>query len=287
MGVSENLLFTLARYFYTHKGKKASNNKRPVKNMDDYDKLRYTNVGRIIDSAKRHNISLENKIIVDLGCKDGALSSGYIKFGAKKVTGIDIDAPMIDRANKLYASPNINFVLNTPNSIPIEDNYADLVVSFDVFEHIADPKTIVDELYRITKPGGEILIGTWSWYHPFAPHIRSTMPVPWAHVFFSEKTMLRTCRRVYLSDWYKPTLSDLNEKGEKISSKYTNESIPTDYLNKYFIKDFEKVFNESDFRCATELTPFNVSIARKTKFILKLPYLREFLAGYAWFILTK
>ena len=194
---------------------------------------------------------------------------------------------MIDRANELYASEHINFVLNTPDSIPLADDYADLVVSFDVFEHISDPKTIVNELYRIIKPGGQVLIGTWGWHHPFSPHLRSTMPVPWAHVLFGEKTMLKVCRRVYLSEWYKPTLSDLNEKGEKKPNKYTQESISSDYLNKYFIKDFEKVFSESKFEYRTDLTPFNHHIAKKTKFILRSSRLREFFSGYAWFILTK
>ncbi len=55
----------------------------------------------------------------------------------------------------------------------------DVVLCYDVFEHVSRPAAVLDECYRILKPGGKMLIGTWGWYHPFAPHLWSTMPVPW------------------------------------------------------------------------------------------------------------
>jgi hypothetical protein len=113
------------------------------------------------------------------------------------------------------------------------------------------------------------------------------MPVPWAHVVVSERTLLRACRRVYNSRWYVPTMYDFDENGERNTDKYAHESISGDYLNKLLIRDFEKVFSNAGFACATRLVPFGSKAARWTRVFLRVPWLREFFAGYVWFVLTK
>ena len=87
MNLSENLLLFLAKYFYKRKGNKSANIQSTIKNMDDYDRLRYSNVDRVLNAAKRNNIDIENKSIVDLGCKDGAISVGYLKKAQKMSPG--------------------------------------------------------------------------------------------------------------------------------------------------------------------------------------------------------
>jgi hypothetical protein len=113
------------------------------------------------------------------------------------------------------------------------------------------------------------------------------MPVPWAHLFFSERTLLRTCRRVYHSPWYEPTLYDLDEHGRKRSDAYSADAISTQYLNKYLIRDFERVFRESGLEWRVYLEPFGSKWARWTRLFLRVPYLRELFASYVWVVLRK
>ena len=169
----------------------------------------------------------------------------------------------------------------------MDDESIDVIISYDVFEHVSRPGPILAELRRLLRPGGRILIGTWSWKHPFAPHLWSVMPVPWAHVIFSEKTMLRVCRRVYHSPWYVPDMHDFDEDGSRLPDKFTNDSISTDYLNKYLLTDFEKAFRGAGFECTTHAVPFGSKYARWTSAFLGVPGLREFLSGYVWFVLEK
>src|SRR5262249_2905539 len=136
-------------------------------------------------------------------------------------------------------------------------------------------------------PGGKALIGTWSWWHPFAPHLWSVMPVPWAQVFFSERTILKVCRRVYHSAWYVPNMHDYDENGQRLADRYAHEAISTDYLNKYLIRDFEGALRASGFDYETHPVPFGSRYARWTRLCLRVPWLREFVAGYVWFVLTK
>jgi len=72
-----------------------------------------------------------------------------------------------------------------------------------------------------------MLIGTWEWHRPFAPHLWSTMPVPWAHLIVSERTLLRACRRVYHAAWYVPTFHDFDVDGSRKHDRYTEDRIST------------------------------------------------------------
>jgi len=132
-----------------------------------------------------------------------------------------------------------------------------------------------------------VLIGTWSWRHPFAPHLWAVMPVPWAHLLVSERTLLKACRRVYHAPWYSPNRHDFDAAGRRLPDKYTETAISRDYLNHYLISDFEQAFRAAGFSCRTETIPFGSRYARWTRPFTRVPWLREFLSGYVWFILNK
>ena len=113
------------------------------------------------------------------------------------------------------------------------------------------------------------------------------MPVPYAHVFFSEKTVLRTCKRVYESDWYQPTFHDFDDSGIRKKDKYDHEEIPTDYLNKYLVSDFEQTFRNSPLEYAMFPQPFGSRFASWSKAFLKTPWIKEYITGYLWAVLKK
>lgn len=55
---------------------------------------------------------------------------------------------------------SVNYVKADALILPFANNTYDLVFSFDVLEHVPDDKLFVKELYRVTKPGGQIIIST-------------------------------------------------------------------------------------------------------------------------------
>lgn len=288
MWISEQILYALAKALYRTEIAQSTEHKKALQSDDDCDAYRHAGLDAIVSRANDYGVSLDGKSVIDLGCNHGAVSVGYFDKGATSVIGVDIDASAIQRAQQLRTSAGVSFVLSTPEKIPLEDESSDLIISRCAFEHISNPAVVLKELYRILKPTGQILIGTNGWYHPFAPHLWATMPVPWAHVLFSERTILRVCRRVYLSSWYIPSpLLDFDPDGNMRTDKYLNEKISTDSLNKLLIRDFERIFKKTNFRCKTHLVPFGSKYARFTKAFLHFPYLREFLAGHTWFVLSK
>jgi ubiquinone/menaquinone biosynthesis C-methylase UbiE len=287
MWISEQILFWLARSMYRTEIAHSSEMKKALQQVDAFDTYRANETNRILKEMDRYCIPITGQTIMDFGCNDGAISAEYLCRGAKRVIGVDIDERSLQRARELHGDERLTFVQSTVSTIPLEDRSVDSIISYDVFEHVSQPGAILKELYRILTPGGKALIGTWSWGHPFAPHLWSTMPVPWAHVFFSEKTILRVCRRVYHSAWYIPNMHDYNEEGQKKADKFTHEAISTDYLNKYSIQDFERAFVVAGFDYKTYPVSFGSQYARWTRIFLPVPWLREFMAGYVWFVLIK
>jgi len=287
MELAETVLYKLAKKMSSGELAHSEEQKQALKSDENYASFRQTQIQQVTDKAAQYNVPLKGKVVLDLGCNDGTLTPGYLHHGARHVIGVDVDAKAIKHAQENYTSDKVEFHLSTIDGIPLPDNHVDSIVCFDVFEHVEKPAELLVEIHRILKPGGKMLIGTWGWHHPYAPHLWSTMPVPYAHVFFSERRMLRVCKRVYNSDWYSPTFHDFDKDGNRIPDKYSYEEIPTDYLNKYLVKDFERGFKESDLDYEMYPIPFGSKFASWTKVLLNVPWIREFVIGYLWVVLVK
>jgi SAM-dependent methyltransferase len=57
--------------------------------------------------------------------------------------------------------PNIIAVKNNENSVPLDSGIADLVFMIALHHELDNPSLILDEAYRMLKPGGKIFIVDW------------------------------------------------------------------------------------------------------------------------------
>ncbi len=287
MWVSEQILYLLAKLLYRTEAAHSREMKQALSSIEENNKYRSGQFHRILSAAEKYGVEVNDKTVLDLGCNDGAITSGYADL-VRKVVGVDIDEQAIRRAEQRFRSEKISFCVGQTTSIPMPNNAFNVVICYNVFEHVSQPDAILAECHRLLKPGGKMLIGTWGWYHPYAPHLWAAMPVPWAHVVFSERTVLRACHRVYQSSWYVPNMHDLDESGRKKEDKYLEEAISRDYLNKLLIRDFKTVFASSPFFDFTiHPQSFGSKFACWTKVFLTMPWLREFITAYIWVVLEK
>ena len=93
--------------------------------------------------------------VVDLGCGTGdycQLFDSLVSY-----TGIDNSSGMIEKAASLY--PKRKFLIEDVENTSLPDNYADCVLAIGLFEYLENPKNLVAEIRRITKPGGQIICG--------------------------------------------------------------------------------------------------------------------------------
>lgn len=110
---------------------------------------------KIGDSHLRGN---DNISIIDIGCGGGLISVPLHKLGAK-VTGLDANKHNIEAASK-YAKKNklgIEFINSTAEE---HKGKYDVVLCLEVIEHVANPEEFVQNLTRLVKDGGMIILST-------------------------------------------------------------------------------------------------------------------------------
>jgi 2-polyprenyl-3-methyl-5-hydroxy-6-metoxy-1,4-benzoquinol methylase len=102
---------------------------------------------------------VKGKTILDIACGTG-YGSFLMADAAKKIFAVDIDQRTIDYAKKNFFSKNIEYSVGSATEIPMPDNMAEVVVSFETIEHINDYKKFLSEVKRVLKPGGLLVIST-------------------------------------------------------------------------------------------------------------------------------
>ena len=139
---------------------------------DKYDQWFKTPIGRLV---KRYEARLlldfleprKGELILDAGCGSGVFTKDVLLSGSG-VIGMDISKPMLDWALDTLADDGFRGVLGDMRQLPFADNTFDKVVSVTAIEFLADAKTAVKELFRVTKSGGLIVITTLNSLSPWA-----------------------------------------------------------------------------------------------------------------------
>jgi len=97
--------------------------------------------------------------ILDAGCGTGVFTDDILEHGAS-VFGIDISLPMITRAEEKLEGCRFFPALGTMICLPFAENTFDKAVSITALEFIEDGRKAVEELFRVTKKGGTVLVAT-------------------------------------------------------------------------------------------------------------------------------
>jgi SAM-dependent methyltransferase len=94
--------------------------------------------------------------LVDLGCSNGLMTKFYGE-SFKEVIGLDIDAPGIAFAQANNTAPNIRYELTDGMNTGLSDASIDVVTCTHVYEHVPDATRLLDEIYRVLRPGSACL----------------------------------------------------------------------------------------------------------------------------------
>lgn len=163
--------------------------------------------------------------ILDVGCGIGGATrrlASKCVGGESRVTGITLSQKQADRATALAKAQgvsNAEFKVMDALNMTFPDNSFDMVWACESGEHMPDKKRYVEEMVRVLKPGGTLVIATWCQRHAppeLTAEEKSKLQFlydEWAHPYFisikdycalAEDTGAMT--NIDMDDWTKQTI---------------------------------------------------------------------------------
>jgi len=139
---------------------------------DRYDRWFETPIGVLVKKYE-NELLLEllqpgpQEMILDVGCGTGVFTIDILGFGPR-ITGLDISYPMLKRAEMKAKGYPFRAVAGDMRFLPFGDGCFDKVVSMTALEFIADGQAAVEDLFRVTKKGGAVVVTTLNSLSPWA-----------------------------------------------------------------------------------------------------------------------
>ena len=131
----------------------------------DYAGWRATRLGRITEAVEREAIleicgPLRGASVLDVGCGEGAYALELARRGAR-ATGIDLSRAALARAvvNAHAANLPVAFAAGDAQRLPFAGARFDLVVSVTSLCFVTSPADAVQEMGRVLRGGGRLVIG--------------------------------------------------------------------------------------------------------------------------------
>lgn len=183
---------------------------------------------------------IKNKHLLDIGASPhGYALESTLRLQVASYTGIGlgigdtIEVQDHERVGKLM---HMN-----AEDLEFETDTFDLMITLSTFEHFLNGCKVLQEMHRVLKPGGSVLINfqpvwTASYGHHLhhIPSVAKLIP-PWAHLLWNEEAMRCACR----DKWPEEAAMSLEEA---IKWVYLSDEI-----NRIDVVTLRNVFHASDF----------------------------------------
>lgn len=101
-------------------------------------------------------------VMYDFGCGEAPYRGFFEKFVDRYVG--------VDWTNSIH-NTKVEIVADLNKDVPIQSAVADTIISLSVMEHLNNPQKMLNEAYRVLKPGGYFILQVpWQWRVHEAPH---------------------------------------------------------------------------------------------------------------------
>jgi 2-polyprenyl-3-methyl-5-hydroxy-6-metoxy-1,4-benzoquinol methylase len=119
--------------------------------------------GKLIDAEHRGRYwwvaqIVDGKDVLDAGCGTGYGARILAAAGAASVTGVDVSAEAVEATKE---TPGLDAVVQADlRDLPFDDDSFDLVVCWEVIEHIEEGARAIAEFRRVLRPDGILLVSS-------------------------------------------------------------------------------------------------------------------------------
>ena len=98
-----------------------------------------------------------NLNLLDIGSSSGIMTNEYAK-SFNNVIGIDLDAKAVNYANENFKEKNLKFICSPIEESNLPENSFDVVTCSQIYEHVPSDKKLMDEIFKLLKPGGMLIL---------------------------------------------------------------------------------------------------------------------------------
>jgi ubiquinone/menaquinone biosynthesis C-methylase UbiE len=101
--------------------------------------------------------------ILDVACGTGEFERLLLaEYPSLKIFGVDISDKMLAIAKqKCNAYPQVSFQTASASTLPFDSHSFDVIVSANSFHYFDDPVSALQEMRRVLKPSGKIIVLDW------------------------------------------------------------------------------------------------------------------------------
>lgn len=126
---------------------------------DDWDDMRTSFFSEEVREVAYTLANIQKgKLAADIGAGTGFVTEGLLKAGLK-VVAIDQSENMLNSIKKKYKDYNtLTCILGDSDSLPLDEQSVDYAFANMYLHHVVEPSIAINELYRILKPGGKLII---------------------------------------------------------------------------------------------------------------------------------
>lgn len=130
----------------------------------------------ILRLLKEHGVNIVGNRVLEIGAGLGGMSEELLINGAK-VISLEPGEAWRNLTQRRLQRHHLNFsLLNCPGeSIPLDDESVDLIISLQVLEHVECPDAVLKEAWRVLRPGGYFFLSCENYLSFWEPHYC----VPW------------------------------------------------------------------------------------------------------------
>lgn len=104
----------------------------------------------------KKKVNFKDKKVLDLGCAQGVVSYFLKKEGGNWLH-TDLDLANLVTARELLKA---NVFMVGGDKIPLRDDSTDIILALDILEHLTEDQKMVQEMKRMLKPRGKVVIST-------------------------------------------------------------------------------------------------------------------------------
>ncbi len=150
------------------------------------------------------NVPLKDLGVLDIGASTGIIAS-HLAEHFHSVLGIDIDKEAIDAARMAFQKDNLVFREGDALATNLSNESVDVVICSQIYEHVPNAFAMMDEIFRVLRPGGVCYFAASNRLMWNEPHYRlpllSALPRSLAHLYVRMAGKASHYHELHFSYW--------------------------------------------------------------------------------------